>query len=80
MGFSKASAIAIKKDYNAGTDCTNEERYKTTNQSIYSKPKLDIVGYGSISVSLNNNQISEFRNNEIISQLYNVINLYYFYF
>ena len=40
MGFSKASAIAIKKDYNAGTDCTNEERYKTTNQSIYSKPKL----------------------------------------
>jgi hypothetical protein len=40
MGFSKASAIAIKNDYNKGTDCTSEERYKTTNQSIYSKPKL----------------------------------------
>ena len=42
MGFSKASAIAIKKDYNKGADCTNEERYKTTNQSIYSKPKMRI--------------------------------------
>ena len=40
MGFSKASAIAIKNDYNKGTDCTSEERYKTTNQSIFSKPKL----------------------------------------
>ena len=42
MGFSKASAIAIKKDYNKDTDCTNEERYKTTNQTIYTKPKLRI--------------------------------------
>ena len=40
MGFSKASAIAIKNDYNKGTDCTNEERYKTTNQSFYSKQKI----------------------------------------
>ena len=40
MGFSKASAIAIKKDYNKGTDCTSEERFKSTNQTVYSKPKL----------------------------------------
>ena len=42
MGFSKASAIAIKKDYNNGSDCTNEERYKTTNQATFTKPKLRV--------------------------------------
>ena len=42
MGFSKASAIAIKQDYNKDTDCTNEERYKSTNQTVYTKPKLRV--------------------------------------
>jgi len=40
MGFSKASAIAIKQDYNKGADVPNEERYKSTSQSTYVKPKL----------------------------------------
>ena len=39
QGFSKSSAIAIKNDYNKGTDCTSEERYKTTSKLAYSKPK-----------------------------------------
>ena len=40
IGFSKASAIAIKQDYNKGADVPNEERYKSTSQSTYVKPKL----------------------------------------
>ena len=40
MGFSKASAIAIKQDYNKGADVPNEERYKSTSQSTFVKPKL----------------------------------------
>jgi len=40
-GFSKASAIAIKRDYNQGTDCTNEDRYRTTNQEAFNKPNLN---------------------------------------
>ena len=42
MGFSKASAIAIKGDYNKGSDYTNNERYKTSNQINFKKPKLRI--------------------------------------
>ena len=52
MGFSKASAIAIKQDYNKGTDCTNEERYKSTNQTTYSKPKLSLVGKDEENLNL----------------------------
>ena len=40
MGFSKASAIAIKGDYNKEQDCSNNERYKTTNQITYKMPKM----------------------------------------
>ena len=43
MGFSKASAIAIKGDYNKNSDCSNEERYKTTNQTTYKMPKVKII-------------------------------------
>ena len=39
-GFSKASAIAIKRDYNKEADVPSNERYKSTNQSTYVKPKL----------------------------------------
>lgn len=42
MGFSKASAIAIKGDYNKGQDLPNNERYKTTNQTTYIMPKIRI--------------------------------------
>ena len=42
MGFSKASAIAIKKDYNKEADCSNNERYKTTNQVTYKMTKIRI--------------------------------------
>ena len=42
MGFSKASAIAIKGDYNKGADCSDNERYKTTNQTTYKIPKISI--------------------------------------
>ena len=42
MGFSKASAIAIKGDYNKGADCSNNERYKSTNQVTYINPKIRI--------------------------------------
>ena len=42
MGFSKASAIAIKGDYNKEQDCSNNERYKTTNQVTYKMPKIRI--------------------------------------
>ncbi len=52
MGFSKASAIAIKQDYNKGTDCTNEERYKSTHQTAYSKPKLRIIGKDEENLNL----------------------------
>ena len=43
-GFSRASAIAIKGDYNKGSDCSNNERYKTTNQTTYQEPKIRIKG------------------------------------
>ena len=38
-GFSKTSAIAIKRDYNKEADVPNSERYKSTNQVTYTKPK-----------------------------------------
>ena len=40
VGFSKASAIAIKGDYNKNSDMPNNERYKTTNQITYNVPKI----------------------------------------
>lgn len=40
MGYSKSTARAIKGDYNKAQDCTNEERYKSTNQTVYTKPKV----------------------------------------
>ena len=42
VGFSKASAIAIKGDYNKNADMPNNERYKTTNQITYNIPKMRI--------------------------------------
>ena len=42
VGFSKASAIAIKGDYNKDQDIPNNERYKTTNQLTYNTPKIRI--------------------------------------
>ena len=42
VGFPKASAIAIKGNYNKGQDLPNNERYKTTNQLTYNTPKIRI--------------------------------------
>jgi hypothetical protein len=48
MGFSKASAIAIKGDYNKEQDCSNTERFKSTNQTVYTKPKTKSIEEGKL--------------------------------
>ena len=38
-GYSKATAISIKGDYNKLQDCSNEERFKSSNMENYTKPR-----------------------------------------
>ena len=42
LSFSRASALAIKGDYSKGSDCSNKERFKSTNQITYQIPKIII--------------------------------------
>jgi hypothetical protein len=42
MGYSKSTAIAIKGEYPKGIDVTPEEKYKSTTNLYYSKPKTKI--------------------------------------
>ena len=35
LGYSKSTAVSIKGDYSKEQNCTNEERFKSTNQKIY---------------------------------------------
>ena len=39
MGYSKATAVSIKGDYNKEQDCPKEERYVSTNMDSFRKPK-----------------------------------------
>ena len=43
LGYSKSTAVSIKGDYNKEQNCTNEERFKSTNQTIYKKPKTKSI-------------------------------------
>jgi hypothetical protein len=52
MGFSKASAIAIKGDYNKEADVPSEERYKSTNQVTYKMPKTRGVNEENLNFNL----------------------------
>ena len=52
MGFSKASAIAIKGDYNKEDDAPSEERYNSTNQAIYKMAKARGTNEEYINVNL----------------------------
>ena len=73
MGFSKASAIAIKGDYNKEADCTSDERFKTTNQNTYKMPKIRINDNSNIDTLktepayLRGNKLSQ-----SVDKLYNI--------
>jgi hypothetical protein len=73
MGFSKASAIAIKGDYNKEADCTSDERFKTTNQNTYKMPKIRIKDNSNIDTLktepayLRGNKLSQ-----SVDKLYNI--------
>ena len=43
LGYSKSTAVSIKGDYSKEQNCTNEERFKSTNQNIYTKPKTKSI-------------------------------------
>lgn len=43
LGYSKSTAVSIKGDYNKEQNCTNEERFTSTNQKIYTKPKTKSI-------------------------------------
>jgi hypothetical protein len=44
MDYSKTTAIAIKGDYQKGTDVPNEDRYKSMNKVYLNKPKVRSEG------------------------------------
>ena len=39
-GFSKTTAVSIKGAYNKGSDCSSEERFLTSNQIDFKRPKI----------------------------------------
>ena len=43
LGYSKSTAVSIKGDYNKEQNCTNEERFTSTNQTVYKKPKTKSI-------------------------------------
>ena len=43
MGYSKSTAVSIKGDYNKEQNCSNEERFRSTNQAVFTKPKTKSI-------------------------------------
>ena len=44
MGYSKTTSIAVKGEYPKTADVTNQERYKSSNNINYKKPKIRLEG------------------------------------
>ena len=74
-GFSRSSAIAIKDDYNKGLDCSVEERYKTTNNDAYAKPK--IRSKDDLNLGIKTESIIFGKKNDINKSVDNIYRIYH---